>query len=168
MHGYGLAQMAQADEAIHAIWRFERSEVYFLLGKLVQKGHITPLATDKAGGPARTVYAPTEAGRAALLAWLAAPEQSPRNLRTSLLARAYMALRLDPRIAVELIDAQKQSLADWLASEKGRKIDNEVVALVRRLRAAQVEATLSALDDLHLLALARIGENQSHDHRDED
>jgi DNA-binding PadR family transcriptional regulator len=158
MHGYGLAQMVQADEGLHAIWRFERSEVYFLLGKLAQRGHITPLATDKAGGPARTVYAPTEAGRAVLLAWLHSPEQSPRNLRTSLLARVYMALRLDPRIAVELIDVQQQTLAAWLASEKGRKIDNEVVALVRRLRAAQVEATLTALNDLHRLALSRIDE----------
>ncbi len=160
MHGYGLAQMVQADEALHAIWRFERSEVYFLLGKLAQKGHITPLAVDKAGGPARTVYAPTEAGYAALMAWLRSPEQHPRDLRTSLLARVYMALRLDPRLAVELIDVQKQTLADWLESERQQETGNEIVALVRRLRAAQVEASLSALNDLHLLALARMDNNQ--------
>lgn len=157
-HGYELAQAVQADEALHAIWRFERSEVYFLLGKLVQKGHITPLAVDKASGPARTVYGPSETGRAALMAWLRTPEQHPRNLRTSLLARAYLALRLDPRIAVDLIDMQKQYLAEWLERQQGETASNEVVALVRRLRASQVEASLGALDELRRLALARIEE----------
>ncbi len=66
-----------------------------------------------------------------------------------------MALRYDPAIAVELIDTQARALADWLAREREQSRPNEVVALVHRLRAAQVEATLAALDDLRGLALAR-------------
>ena len=100
-------------------------------------------------------YAPTPYGRAALEAWLVTPEKYPRNLRTALLARIYLALRRDPALAVQLIDAQRQLLADWLVRERDRACEDEVVTLVHRFRAAQVEAMLIALDDLHRLAWAR-------------
>ena len=58
MHGYELARLAQEDQALRAIWRIERSEVYFLLGKLRQKGLIAEHAEEHAAGPARTIYAP--------------------------------------------------------------------------------------------------------------
>jgi DNA-binding PadR family transcriptional regulator len=157
MHGYELAQQVRADQALHAIWRFERSEIYFLLGKLARGGLIFESAEEQGGGPRRVIYAPTPAGRETLIAWLRTPEQYPRNLRTALLARVYVALRLDPRLAVELIDAQRRLLEDWLTAEHQRTFDDEVVALVHRLRGAQVEATVGALDDLRGLAQKRIG-----------
>ncbi len=40
MHGYEIAQVVQGDEALRAIWRIERSEIYFLLGKLAKGGLI--------------------------------------------------------------------------------------------------------------------------------
>jgi DNA-binding PadR family transcriptional regulator len=155
MHGYEIAQMVQADEALRAIWRIERSEIYFLLGKLSKGGLIMESAVEQAGGPVRVIYAPTDAGRAQFHQWLQTPEAKPRNLRTALLARVYMALRHDPGIAVGLIDAQKRVLDEWLAREGQLTSDNEVVALVHRLRRAQVTATLEALDDLRALALSR-------------
>jgi len=155
MHGYELARLVQEDAALRAIWRIERSEVYFLLGKLSRSGLVVEQGAQQASGPKRVVFAPTEAGRAAFLRWLQTPEQRPRNLRTALLARVYMALRYDPHIAVELVEAQKQFLTDWLAQERQRRPQDEVVALVYRLRAAQAAAALEALDDLRALALAR-------------
>lgn len=155
MHGYELARLVQEDEALRAIWRIERSEIYFLLGKLSKGGLIVESASEKAHGPVRVIYAPTEAGREAFANWLRMPELRPRNLRTALLARLYMALRHDPQIAVELIDAQKQALVEWLGRTRREQSGNEVVALVHRLRAAQVAATLDALNDMRSLALAR-------------
>lgn len=155
MHGYELARVVQEDEALRTIWRIERSEVYFLLGKLRQSAYIVEHAAERPHGPARTIYAPTEAGRAAYEQWLRSPEPHPRNLRTALLARIYMALRYDPAIALALIDAQKLALGDWLGRERHRKSENTVVALVHQLRAAQVQSTLSALDDLRHLAVAQ-------------
>lgn len=155
LHGYEIAQVVQGDEALRAIWRIERSEIYFLLGKLAKGGLIMAGAVEQAGGPVRVVYVPTEAGRARFFAWLRTPEAKPRNLRTALLARVYMALRHDAAIAIELIDAQKQVLAEWLARAGQQDGANEVVALVHRLRRAQVSATLEALDDLRALASAR-------------
>ena len=155
MHGYEIAQVAQSDEALRAIWRIERSEIYFLLGKLSKRVLIMESAAEQAGGPVRVIYAPTEAGRAQFHQWLRTPEAKPRNLRTALLARVYMALRHDPGIAVGLIDAQKKVLDEWLAREGQQTSANDVVALVHRLRRAQVAATLEALDDLRALALSR-------------
>ena len=156
MHGYELAQSVRTDEALRAIWRIERSEIYFLLRKLLKNGHIVEIAEEQGSGPPRIIYAPTDAGAAALDEWLRSPEKYPRNLRTSLLARVYMALRRDPQIAVELIDAQKRYLVDWLDRERDRTIENEIVALVHKLRFAQIEATLGALDDLRRLAISRL------------
>jgi len=155
MHGYELARVVQEDEARHAIWRIERSEVYFLLGKLRQRAYVIEHAEERPHGPARTIYAPTVAGRVAYEQWLRSPEPHPRNLRTALLARVYMALRYDVSIALALIDAQQLALSEWLEREQQQKIENAVVALVHHLRAAQVQATLAALDDLRRLAVTR-------------
>ena len=89
MHGYEIAQVVQGDEALRAIWRIERSEIYFLLGKLSKGGLIMESAAEQAGGPVRVIYAPTEAGRAQFHQWLRTPEAKPRNLRTALLARLH-------------------------------------------------------------------------------
>jgi DNA-binding PadR family transcriptional regulator len=59
MHGYELSQMVREDPALHVIWRFERSEVYFLLGKLRERGYVVEA---KGGGPTRTIYSPTPEG----------------------------------------------------------------------------------------------------------
>jgi DNA-binding PadR family transcriptional regulator len=152
MHGYELAQRVRGDEALRAIWRIERSEVYFLLGKLVKSGAIAEVgAPFEEGRPARVVYALTEAGQRALDAWLGAPELAPRNLRTALLARVYIALRRDPQLARDLIDRQKKVLEEWLTEQAGRQIDNAVVALVHDFRVKQVRAALDALDGMRAL-----------------
>jgi len=159
MHGYELAKTVKNDLGLRAIWRIERSEVYFLLGKLLKQGFITE--TEQAGGegtrPARVIYAPTAAGEAALEEWLTSPEKYPRNLRTAMLARVYLALRREPALAMRLIEAQKALLLNWLEFERQRVHENEVVAMVRRFRAAQVEATIAALDDLRRMAASRTG-----------
>ena len=83
------------------------------------------------------------------------PRRYPRNLRTALLARIYLALRRDPALAVQLIDAQKEQLTNWLGREQDRIYADDLVALIHRFRAAQVEAAVVALDELRRLALVR-------------
>jgi DNA-binding PadR family transcriptional regulator len=152
MHGYELAQTVKNDAGLRAIWRIERSEVYFLLRKLLRLGYVIEHAEEAGDGPRRVIYAPTPGGKAALEAWLSSPEKYPRNLRTALLARVYLALRRDPALATQLINAQKEQLLDWLSREKDRTFDEEIVAVVHRFRAAQVQAMVLALDDLERLA----------------
>jgi PadR family transcriptional regulator, regulatory protein AphA len=155
MHGYELAQRAHDDEALRAIWRIERSEVYFLLGKLSKCGYVNESEEQAGNGPARVVFEVTAAGREALNRWLSTPEQYPRNLRSALLARVYLALRQDPQIALNLIDAQRIVLEDWLARFRQRAFSDPVVAVVHNFRAAQVEGILKALDQLRDLAVDR-------------
>ena len=137
------------------IWRIELSEVYFLLRKLLKLGFIVEQAEERATRPQRVLYAPTPSGQAALETWLSTPEKYPRNLRTALLARIYLALRRDPALAVQLIDAQKEQLTNWLGREQDRIYADDLVALIHRFRAAQVEAAVVALDELRRLALVR-------------
>lgn len=157
MHGYELAQTVKADAALRAIWRIERSEVYFLLGKLLKQGFIEAAAETRGLGPPRVIYAPTPTGQAALEVWLTTPEKYPRNLRTALLARIYLALRRDPALAIRLVDEQGAQLAHWLERERDRRHENQIVAVVHRFRAAQVEAALAALADLRALAQTPTG-----------
>jgi DNA-binding PadR family transcriptional regulator len=158
MHGYELAHVVKTEAALRAIWRIELSEVYFLLRKLLKLGFIMEHAEEDGGTrPRRVLYAPTPAGQSALAAWLTTPEKYPRNLRTALLARIYLALRRDPALAVQLVDAQKAHLTAWLERERDRVYEDDLVALIHRFRAAQVEAALVALDELRRLALARTG-----------
>lgn len=157
MHGYELAQTVKNDAPLRAIWRIELSEVYFLLRKLLKQGHIVEHAEERGTGPRRVLYTPTPAGKAALEAWLTTPEKYPRNLRTALLARIYLTLRRDPAQAVQLVEAQRAQLASWLVREQDRTHADELVALIHRFRAAQVEAAIVALNGLQLLALTRMG-----------
>ena len=156
MHGYELAQQVEGDDALGVIWRIERSEIYFLLGKLRERGYVTESETGQAGGPKRTIYAPTPHGRLALDAWLAALELRPRLLRTAFLAAFTCALRRDPRLAVQIIDENEQYLQGWLHSERSRAPSDEYLRFVLGVRSAQVEATVGAIDALRQFALARV------------
>ena len=148
MHGYELAQLVAADPALPVIWRFARSEVYFLLGKLRERGFVAESGEGKGGGPTRTIYSPTTAGCAALESWLRTPELRPRLLRTAFLARVHLAMRRDPACAVEIIAAQQAHLREWLDRERANAPADEYVRRVLEVRAAQVEATIVALEGL--------------------
>jgi DNA-binding PadR family transcriptional regulator len=149
MHGYVLAQCVAADPALPVIWRFARSEVYFLLGKLRERGYVAESGEGKGAGPTRTIYTATPAGRNALDAWLRTPELRPRLLRTAFLARVHLALRRDPALAADIITAQQAHLRDWLARERAAtESADEYVRRVLEVRAAQVAATIEALEGL--------------------
>lgn len=157
MYGYELARLVGSDEALRVIWHLKRSEVYFLLGKLLGQGHIAEAAdpeqnpaarTNRAAGPPRQIYEITSAGRAALDAWLAEPVSSPRELRAAFLAKLYLARRRDPAIALALLDKQGRVLSQWQGHLRGAAASDPFLALVNRLRLAQVEAALGALNDM--------------------
>jgi DNA-binding PadR family transcriptional regulator len=148
MHGYELAQLVATDAALPVIWRFARSEVYFLLGKLRERGYVSESGEGKGAGPTRTIYAPTPVGRDALECWLRTPESRPRLLRTAFLARVHLAMRRDPACAAEIIEAQQTHLREWLSRERAGMSEDEYLRLILEVRAAQVEATIDALGSL--------------------
>ncbi len=158
MHGYELSQTVRDDPVMPLIWRFERSEVYFLLGKLRERGYVAESGASKGGGPTRTIYAATPVGREALDAWLRAAELRPRLLRTAFLARVHLALRRDPALATQIIEAEQSHLSEWLVAERAEPPADEYAGLVREVRAAQVEASVRALGGLAAYARAQAAE----------
>ncbi len=161
-HGYELARLVCDDEALRAIWRLKRSEVYFLLGKLLAQGFIAEAAAPpgepdaqrrQTAGPPRQIYEATPAGRAQLDAWLSEPVATPRDLRAAFLAKLYLARRRDPAVAARLVARQRQVLRGWAERLRQPAQPEPFLALVQKLRLAQVEAVLAALDDMQDLLL---------------
>lgn len=148
MHGYELYQCVAQDAALSAIWRIQRSELYFLLRKLENAGLVKKETCRGSGGPPRQIYIPTPAGRAELALWLDSAEHYPHDVRTAFLAKLYLAWRREPQAAFGLIERQRETLKEWAVRQKTRAEGKGFAAIVSRLRLAQIEATLTCLDEL--------------------
>ena len=139
MHGYELARLVQEDEALRAIWRIERSEIYFLLGKLQQKG-VHCRACRRAAQRAGAYDLCADRQRSCRFR---SSGSVRRNCDRATCARRYWrgsgwrSATTQP-MQSRLIDAQERTLSDWLDQAQEQQIENEVVALVHQLRQAQV------------------------------
>jgi DNA-binding PadR family transcriptional regulator len=158
MHGYDLAQRLANDDALRSIWRFKRSEVYFLLGKLAAGGFVDELDdTDltrfvvkrQESGPPRQIYRATDQGRAALAQWIITPVDKPHDMRACFLAKLYLAMQRAPSVAHTLVTRQSQTLRGWQERLAPLAASGSFPSLVYRLRLAQVEAALTVLDEIH-------------------
>jgi DNA-binding PadR family transcriptional regulator len=90
LHGYELKRahdqrMPQAKPAAFG-------QVYASLGRLERDGLITPSGHDQAGGPERTAFGITEAGRVALDGWLGEIEPPAPHVTSALLTKVTVAL----------------------------------------------------------------------------
>ena len=65
-------------------------------------------------------------------------------------------MRRDPRVAAEIIAAQQAHLREWLARERAAMPPDEYLRRVLEVRAAQVEASIQALDGLREYAARRM------------
>lgn len=157
MHGYDLARLMESDDALRAIWRLARSEVYFLLGKLAARGLVDELdETDltrlvvkrQESGPPRQIYRATPEGRTALVEWITTPVSKPHDMRACFLAKLYLAMQRDPALARTLVMRQRQLLRGWQERLASVAASDSFAGLVYRLRLAQVEAALQVLDEL--------------------
>ncbi len=163
MHGYELARLVCDDEALRTIWHLKRSEVYFLLGKLLAQGYIAEAAAPagesasqsrQTAGPPRQTYEATPAGRALLDAWLSGPVATPRDLRAAFLAKLYLARRRDPATAIALLEKQREVLDRWQERLAHAAPCDSFLAFANKLRLAKVKAALAALDEIRAMVLA--------------
>jgi len=158
MYGYDLAQRLGNDDALRSIWRFKRSEVYFLLGKLAARGLVDELGDTELtrfvvkrqeSGPPRQIYRVTAEGRTALAEWITTPVNKPHDMRACFLAKLYLAMQRGPSIALTLVARQSQTLRGWQERLAPLVVSDSFPSLVYRLRLAQVEAALNALREIH-------------------
>ena len=107
-HGYDLKHAY--DRALPRAKPLGFGQVYATLGRLERDGLVTQAGHDRAGGPDRTTFAITEAGRGALERWVTVVEPPAPHIGGVLLAKVMVALMWsDPRRALAYLAAQRQA-----------------------------------------------------------
>jgi DNA-binding PadR family transcriptional regulator len=155
-HGYDLARQFSPDAPLGNVVRLEPGMVYHHLKKLERLGWVTVVPAEVQGRPARRLVALSQSGRIELERWLAEPVAHTREIRLDFLVKLYLALLLDPSLAVRLVDEQRErssllaeSLTHQLRSasdESGRQSATRFGELVLDMRLAQTKAALAWLD----------------------
>jgi PadR family transcriptional regulator AphA len=156
-HGYDLARQFSPEAPLGNVVRLEPGMVYHHLKKLERLGWVTAVPETGSGRPTRRLFALSSSGRDELRRWLAEPVARTREIRLDFLVKLYLALLLDPELAVRLVDEQRQlcsRLVESLSNRRRRtqgEVEPEVDAasfgeMVLDMRLAQTRAALAWLD----------------------
>jgi DNA-binding PadR family transcriptional regulator len=157
-HGYELKQAY--DTTLPRAKPLAFGQVYSTLGRLQRDGLVTEAGADQAGGPERTAFALTPAGRDALDAWLGEVEAPAPHVASTLLAKVIVALlAADQATARSYLIAQRHAHTSRLReltrvkTDPGSTVgdviaaDFAIVHLDADLR--WLAATLGRVADLH-------------------
>ena len=156
-HGYDLARQFSPEAPLGDVVRLEPGMVYHHLKKLERLGWVLAVPEAEPGRPARRIYALSAPGRDELGRWLAEPVARTREIRLDFLVKLYLALLLDPALAVRLVEEQRdlcarlvESLSNRLRSGQADENRDAVTArfgdMVLDMRLAQTRAALAWLD----------------------
>jgi DNA-binding PadR family transcriptional regulator len=137
-HGWAIVRELAPGGAVGRIWSLSRPLTYRATDTLGARRLVRPSGSEQAGGPRRTILAPTAAGRRAVERWLAAPVEHPRDVRTELLLKLVLGgrLGLDTR---PLLRAQRQAFRTAFAA-LGRAAGGPDADVVDRWRHESAEA----------------------------
>jgi PadR family transcriptional regulator, regulatory protein AphA len=166
-HGYDLARQFSPEAPLGNVVRLEPGMVYHHLKKLERLGWVSAVPEVEPGRPARRLFALTSSGRAELGRWLSEPVAHTREIRLDFLVKLYLALLLDPTLAVRLVDEQRdrcarlvESLANRLQSGHVDTARDPVTArfgdMVLDMRLAQTRAAVAWLDRVGREAAAAV------------
>jgi PadR family transcriptional regulator, regulatory protein AphA len=162
IHAYEIHQRLLQAEALGLVWRVKQSQVYALLSRLEQAGHIMAATAEHSGGPPKRVLALTASGRAAFAMWVAAPVQHGRDFRIEFLAKLFFARQEGPLAVKALIEHQRQECRGWLADlqAQAERLGNDKPYdwLVLEFRISQIRATLTWLDTSELMLTSQRAE----------
>jgi DNA-binding PadR family transcriptional regulator len=156
-HGYDLARQFNPEAPLGNVVRLEPGMVYHHLKKLERLGWASAVPEAEPARPSRRLFKLSETGRAELGRWLSEPVARTREIRLDFLVKLYLALLLDPALAVRLVDEQRDlcaRLVDSLASRQQSvriEEDRDPVSarfgeMVLDMRLAQTRAALAWLD----------------------
>lgn len=150
LHAYDMHQHLQTAHALGAVWRVKQAHVYAMIDRLEAEGLLDAEHVLQTGRPAKRLLRLTERGRAAFDAWVHTPVAHGRELRITFLAKLYWAQQAGPDATQQLIAAQRNVCAAWLAAlqaELARLGETDPFgALVVQFRIGQTEAMVSWLD----------------------
>jgi PadR family transcriptional regulator AphA len=114
-HGWALAEKLARGGEVGSIWAVSRPVVYHALDRLDRAGLVKTAGVERGGrGPHRVLYDSTPAGKKELRAWLAAPVEHVRDIRSLFLLKVVLSqrLRIDPE---PLLVAQRAVLVPFVA-----------------------------------------------------
>jgi DNA-binding PadR family transcriptional regulator len=125
-HGWAVAKLLEPDGLVGRVWTVRRALVYRAVSQLLDAGLIREVGEEPSErGPRRTILKTTPAGTRVAQAWLGAPVQHVRDLRTELLVKLLLADRagVDTTLLVEeqraLLVPQAEELERRLAAADG-------------------------------------------------
>ncbi|MFB7216147.1 PadR family transcriptional regulator [Streptomyces sp. NPDC056255] len=117
----GLELTRRFDRSIGYFWSATHQQIYRELGKLEQAGQIRALPSEQPARGQKKEYEVLPAGREALRAWVARPED-PKQVRDPLLLRMRAAAVVGaPGLDVELrrhLELHRRQLAEYLEIEE--------------------------------------------------
>jgi DNA-binding PadR family transcriptional regulator len=151
-HGYVLARAFAPGTVLGGVVHLGASHLYALLAQLERDRLITGAVEEQGVRPPRRVYAITDAGRAAVLHWMAEPVPRPRDVLLDFPLKLYLAQRHGPVQALELVRAQREVFSAQLADLEHDLPPREAIEqetfedLVRDGRVKRIHATLAWLD----------------------
>jgi DNA-binding PadR family transcriptional regulator len=99
MSGYDIKQLFE--RSIGHFWHESYGQIYPMLRQLAAEGLVLQSTEQQSGRPERHVYALTEAGWAALRAWVAAPVEEYGRPRSELLLKLFFSRHAPPALARE-------------------------------------------------------------------
>ena len=148
-HGFAVGKALAPDGEIGKVWSVRRPLVYRAIDSLSEIGFAAPTGTvPSRSGPRRTVVAATEAGRAAVDAWLVEPVGHVRDARSLLMLKLLFLTRRgqDP---APLLSAQRESFTAHAArlSEVAEAADGFDEVLIR-WRLESTNAAIRFIDGL--------------------
>ena len=106
--GYELRKVIGGSVAY--FWAPAKSRIYAVLERLVARGFATSEAVPQQTRPDKQVHRITNAGRAALRAWLADPQVDPDTSRNPILLKLFFGEQADPSALVEMVDQRQGEL----------------------------------------------------------
>lgn len=150
MYGYEIHQQLSNPTGLGLVWRLKQSQLYALLGKLENEGHVTTTVELQDTRPPRKMFELTETGRQTFLHWVEQPVEQGRGLRLDFMAKLYFAQAEGPAVTRRLIERQRVACQEWWQQQAR---EAEVLSnvqpydwLVHKFRLGQIEAMLTWLD----------------------
>jgi PadR family transcriptional regulator AphA len=119
MSGYGIKQLFE--RSIGHFWQESYGQIYPLLKQLAAEGLVERITEQRPARPERHVYQLTEAGWAALRAWVAQPVEEYGRPRSELLLKLFFSRHIPPALVREHLvryrELQQAALAQLSALE---------------------------------------------------
>lgn len=147
-HGFAIARLTRRGGELGRIWHIPRPVIYRAMGRLLDAGLLRPEAVEPGLGPQRTIYTVTPEGQRAAEAWLDAPVEHVRDIRSELMLKLGLLDRAG-RDPTGLLQRQRDVLEPIArAMEAGRPRGDGFDATLLAWRRATATAALGFLDDV--------------------